>query len=69
MAAGQQPDEHPLDQVVLPDDDPLHLEEGMFESRRTHAGFCSDGCDVPFFSGQSREGDGDGVVAPSSTVT
>ena len=34
VALGQQPDEHPLDQPVLPDDDPLDLEHRAFEQRR-----------------------------------
>ena len=31
MPLGQQTDEHPLDQLVLTDDDPLDLEDGALE--------------------------------------
>ncbi|GAA0608577.1 hypothetical protein GCM10009534_49120 [Kribbella sandramycini] len=38
MALGKQPDEHPLDQLILPDDDPLHLEQRVFEGSGRYAG-------------------------------
>jgi hypothetical protein len=31
MALGEQADQHPLDQLVLADDDPLDLEDGALE--------------------------------------
>ena len=31
VAAGEESDEHPLEHPFLPDDDPLHLEEGALE--------------------------------------
>ncbi|GAB2683734.1 hypothetical protein GCM10009743_68890 [Kribbella swartbergensis] len=34
MTAGQQADQHPLHQMVLADDDPLHLEQRMLEQGR-----------------------------------
>jgi hypothetical protein len=31
VSLGQQTDQHPLDELVLADDDPLDLEDGAFE--------------------------------------
>ncbi|GFG69332.1 hypothetical protein MSEN_10520 [Mycolicibacter senuensis] len=36
MAFGQQSDQDPLDELVLPDDDPLDLEDGALQ--RVHIG-------------------------------
>jgi hypothetical protein len=43
VPTSQQPDQHPLDQVVLPDDDPLHLEQRVLEDSADTGGRCRHG--------------------------